>query len=465
MYMCIREYLIVIIDKIIMMYYSLLIILSNKVSLPVKKRFNYLPVAKRVDNDLAKYGKLYSFYDGYQQIVMIGGYKLAKELYRKRSYRKIERSYPYLGYVFNKLLSECIGTNTGKKWSTMKDPLKQFFTTKSVENHYDMIKYETDQWMDDVFKNDISTFSLQNIMLDKLTIKIMSQIIYGELSDCQLEELYQLSLLHNKLMVIMGCDMKMRIPLIYKLFSTENKRIVNDFHDRWHRFNEDALSNIQPNTLIKKMIECDIYSNGNDEVLFHTLYEIMLFNLDIMIDSFANLIWNISTVDNIQNKISEELQETNVNVFENIKNLQYLNCVINESARLNPGITVTFAETITEDIVLGNQALPKNTKISLDTQMINRDPDVWNNPHSFNPDRFIGNKSSLYMFHRFGLGPRKCLGNIYGDYILKIGIASIVDKFILHPKNGGNLVQNKRNTIPNISNYDMENDIIFEKKH
>jgi len=95
-------------------------------------------------------------------------------------------------------------------------------------------------------------------------------------------------------------------------------------------------------------------------------------------------------------------------------------------ARLNPGIVQTFAETITQPMDLGGFQCPANTLISLDTQMLNRDPDVWKDPHEFNPDRFNETDSKqFYQYHRFGLGPRMCLGNIYADYILKSIVFSI----------------------------------------
>ena len=59
--------------------------------------------------------------------------------------------------------------------------------------------------------------------------------------------------------------------------------------------------------------------------------------------------------------------------------------------------------------------------------MINRDPNRWSNPNEFNPLRFT--KDNNWKFHRFGIGPRKCLGNMFADYILKVGIISIISEF------------------------------------
>ena len=273
-------------------------------------------------------------------------------------------------------------------------------------------------------------------------------------------------MIHNKLMVIMGSDMLMRVPLIYNNYGTQERDLVDDFWNKWQEFNNNQRNIMRDDTLFSTMIEDNIYE-GNYLVFYQTLYEIMLFNPDIMIDSFANLIWNITTNESVKIRLYGECKNIDINDCDQIDELKYLPLVINESARLNPGIAITFAETITEDLVLNNQYLQAGTMISLDTQMINRDPNVWRNPHQFDPDRFdTGDASVFHSYHRFGLGPRKCLGNVFGDYILKIGIVALLQNFdlIISDKNNNNLVREQRNTIPNLCNYNMTNSIDFIRR-
>jgi len=120
----------------------------------------------------------------------------------------------------------------------------------------------------------------------------------------------------------------------------------------------------------------------------------------------------------------------------------------------------TFAETIMQQIDLGGFQCPAGTMISLDTQMLNRDPEVWANPHEFNPDRFNGTDSKqFYQYHRFGLGPRMCLGNIYADYILKSIVVLVLNKFDLaFVKKKG---VNTRVSLRNVSDSNLDGNLIF----
>jgi cytochrome P450 len=428
-------------------------------------------IAERVDNDRAHVGNMYYVYDGSQKIVVIGGYEAAKEFYRAKEYKHIKRTYPYLGYVFDALLKYSIGAHTGEEWLSMKKPLMVFFTTKSVHDNYDMIVDATHNWLTDVFNSHHHSYKLQNLELDTLTLNIMANIVYGPLSKEDLKELHELSLLHNKLMMIMGRKMSLREKIVHNNVAIEERKYIEEFTERWSIFNDARKKCIVSNTLLNTMIEHSVYKN-NTLMMNHTLYEIALFNLDIMIDSFANLIWNIASNPEVNKRLYKECRNVDYADYRQIEGCRYLTCVINESARLNPGIVMTFAETIDSPMIINGYNLPSGSMVSLDTQMINRDPTVWNDPHEFKPERFTDEntientiENTMHMYHRFGLGPRKCLGNVFGDYILKIGVIALMKEFNMSVEsNTLELIRDKRETIPNLANYNMTNNIEFTRR-
>lgn len=437
--------------------------------LPKKTFFDTRSIIERIEKTKT-YKSMYYILDGYQPIVMISDLKTAKELYGSGRHKLLVREYPYLGYVMDVLLMNSIGANYGKNWEQMKKPLTKFFTTQSVKNNFKIIIEETKIWRNNLFSNKTNVYSLQHLQLDILTIKIMSLIIYGKLDDENINELHELSIRHNKMMVIMGTDKLLRIPVLNKYLTTKNKTEVDLFWEDWKKFNDKILvkylnRNLDlKNSLFEMMVIDERYSKNISE-FYQTLYEIMLFNLDIMIDGFSNLIWNVSKNEGVKNKIYDEICKIDLNnlTIDNIMEMKYLHCVINESARLNPGIVSTFAEKLSEDIVLNGYLLKKGTYISLDTQMINRDESVWENPDSFDPSRFEKNQNLIYSFHRFGLSPRKCMGNIYADYILKIGLMMILSNNNIEAIDE-KIKTEERMTIPNLSNYEMTNKVKFEKR-
>ncbi len=387
-------------------------------SKPFYYQKNFPNISSRIKYDTEKYGRIYYAYDGQQQIMLIGSYDAAKQYYNLTCHDNI-RQFDYLGYVFDKLFKKCIGANYGSKWLEMKKPLAAFFTTKSFESQFDVIYGQVVNWMTDTLHNN-KQIELNKLNFDKLTIGIISHIVYGKLTEAQLMELYELSKMHEKIMQMMSKDLIMRTPIVYKFLSTPNSKYVDLFWNKWMRFNSWFYGMTNSNSLFEHMLKYDVYA---DNILFlQTLYEIVLFNADIMTDAFSNLVKNLALNDDVRKKLYLECSEIKIGGAESLSKCQYLTAVINESARLDPGVTITFPETTTTDIVVDGYTIPASTLVSLDTQMINRDPTLWDLPNKFDPERFMGQNSRelMFKFHRFGLDQRKCLGNVYGDLILKI---------------------------------------------
>lgn len=92
----------------------------------------------------------------------------------------------------------------------------------------------------------------------------------------------------------MGQNMLLRNIFVNLFLKISDHTLVDNFWNRWCRFNDNRKNNIQECTLFTTMNEAPIYRN-NSMMFYHTLYEIMLFNLDIMIDGFACLVWNFAS--------------------------------------------------------------------------------------------------------------------------------------------------------------------------
>lgn len=440
-----------IISLLIKIYYFICRFFDKKV---INHEGKILPdKTNKTDND-----KMYQTYDGKQKIIVIGDYNIAKNYYKER--QNTIRSYPYLGYVFDKLLINSIGANSGNKWLEMKKPLSSFFTTKSVENFFELFLSECDKWISQICSDGRYIKRINELEIDKMTIKIISTIVYGKTSADDMYKLYQLSVSHNEMMFLMSNDMTLRIPFINKYFCKHGSDKVNTFWSNWVIFNKKMEDKIISGSLLDIMNKDQVYQDKTS--LYQTLYEIMLFNTDIMIDSFSHLIMNIAKHDHVRNKLYNECKNVNINSYRDINELSYLSCVINESARLHPGIVLTFPETITKDLNLGGYFLPIGSVISLDTNMINRDKQIWNDPDDFNPDRFMSleDNALLYKFHRFGLDYRKCMGNIFADYILKLAIIKLLQRFDFTLQESNNILTNRK-TIANLSNYDIVGCIKF----
>ncbi|CAF1586523.1 unnamed protein product, partial [Didymodactylos carnosus] len=86
--------------------------------------------------------------------------------------------------------------------------------------------------------------------------------------------------------------------------------------------------------------------------------------------------------------------------FEQVDQLPYLSCVINESLRL-PVLAPWAARISSNDELVCGYTIPANTPMIQALGVVLSDEKIWNKPNEFNPDRFLNRKSTL-AFSPFG---------------------------------------------------------------
>ena len=117
---------------------------------------------------------------------------------------------------------------------------------------------------------------------------------------------------------------------------------------------------------------------------------------------------------------------------EQIAALHYLDAVINETARLHPIVPIVsrYLEAPTR---IGDLRLPAGCAVAPCIYLAHRRPDVWPQPETFKPERFIDARVDPYTFFPFGGGPRRCLGAAFAVYEMKIILARILTRVALRP--------------------------------
>ncbi|XP_065857232.1 iridoid oxidase-like [Euphorbia lathyris] len=116
-----------------------------------------------------------------------------------------------------------------------------------------------------------------------------------------------------------------------------------------------------------------------------------------------------------------------------IDQLPYLQAVIKESMRLHPVLPLLVPRNALEDTNFMGYAIPKDTQIYVNAWAIGRDPEAWEDPLSFKPERFLGSniqyKGQNFELLPFGSGRRVCVGYPLAHQILHLTLASLLHYF------------------------------------
>ncbi|KAL0395276.1 UNVERIFIED_CONTAM: Trimethyltridecatetraene synthase [Sesamum latifolium] len=115
--------------------------------------------------------------------------------------------------------------------------------------------------------------------------------------------------------------------------------------------------------------------------------------------------------------------------------LPYIDAIIMESMRLHPLATLLAPHYAMEDCKIAGYDVAKGTTVIINTWGLGRDPNSWDSPLEFLPERFLNKgidiTGSNFAMLPFGSGWRRCLGYDLGLKIVRTTLANLLHGFEL----------------------------------
>jgi cytochrome P450 family 705 subfamily A len=136
-------------------------------------------------------------------------------------------------------------------------------------------------------------------------------------------------------------------------------------------------------------------------------------------------------------KVRKEIESVTQNVRlveeSDIPNMPYLQAVVKETLRLYPPGPVTTRECI-QDCKINGFDIPAKTAVAINLYAIMRDPEIWEDPNEFHPERFLKEregdaKRMEFDFIPFGAGRRGCPGTTLAFSLMNTAVAAMVQCF------------------------------------
>jgi len=149
--------------------------------------------------------------------------------------------------------------------------------------------------------------------------------------------------------------------------------------------------------------------------------------------AMAELLRNPEKLKKAQAELNEIIGKENPVEELEIARLPYLQAVVKETLRLHPPAPFLVPRKAETDTLLCGFTVPKNAQVLVNAWAIGRDSSAWENPYSFEPERFLGKEIDVkgrdFELIPFGAGRRMCPGMPMAMRMLHLMLGSLIHRF------------------------------------
>ncbi|OAY75266.1 Flavonoid 3',5'-hydroxylase 1, partial [Ananas comosus] len=152
--------------------------------------------------------------------------------------------------------------------------------------------------------------------------------------------------------------------------------------------------------------------------------------------AIAEMLLNPAILKQAQAEMDRVIGRTRRLEESDIPNLPYLRAICKEAFRKHPSTPLNLPRICTHACEVDGYYIPKNTRLLVNIWAIGRDPNVWDDPLEFNPDRFMTPQGSKidprgndFKLIPFGSGRRICAGARMGVVLVEYMLGSLIHAF------------------------------------
>lgn len=221
-----------------------------------------------------------------------------------------------------------------------------------------------------------------------------------------------------------------------KELSSEMDKFLQGLIDEHRSCQEDLKSK---DTMIKHLLSLQLEEPNkySDDFIKCLVQDMLIGGSETTV---ATIEWAMSLLLNHPEQLKKAKDEMNRQIGQNclvdeknISKLPFLQNIILETFRLYHPAPLLVPHYSTENCSIGGYDIPRRAMLIVNGWAIHRDPNSWDQPTEFKPERFetLNAESEMYRFKffPFGRGRRSCPGSGLADRVVPLVLGSLIQCF------------------------------------
>lgn len=203
----------------------------------------------------------------------------------------------------------------------------------------------------------------------------------------------------------------------------------------------------QPATFVQRLIQNQRSNPAsvNDREIFTHAFGNITAGSDTTAIAMRSAIYYVLKDPSVHDKLREELRATlNLPIsYAQAADSRYLTAVIREAIRMHPSVGMILGRIVPKGgAMIAGKFVPEGTEVGISPWVLHRDPLVFEDPNSFNPERWLTeDQEKLRIMNRsffaFGAGPHTCSGRWISMLEITKLIATLFLRYDLELVDGG----------------------------
>ncbi|XP_014285841.1 cytochrome P450 18a1 [Halyomorpha halys] len=407
-----------------------------------------------------KYGGIFSLSLGNQFVVILSDYKLIREAFRREDFT----GRPDTEFT-NILGGYGIINSDGRLWKEQRkflhDKLRRLGMTYSGQGKHEMearIMKEVEVFLHTLSKEKSTSTDLNPILCTSISNVICSLVMSVRFQQKDAKFTRFMNLIAEGFRLFGSLNYANFFPIMRYLPGLQEviKKIAKNrtemaaffqetVDDHRATFDSHNMRDLVDNYLME--IE-DAKATGRSEELFQgkehnrQMQQIIgdLFSAG-METIKTTLLWAVLYMlhePEVASKVQEELDRVvgrkRLPSLEDRPYLPYTEAVILEVLRISSVVPLGTTHSIHQETELGGYTIPENAHVVPLLHAVHMDPNLWEEPKAFRPERFINSEGKVFKpeyFIPFGIGRRMCLGDVLARMELFEFFSSLMHTFHL----------------------------------